>query len=74
MRRRAATGRIMKKEKKSRPVADPFQVFNHALRFLAIDQAIRNIFGGDKNWGATTAPPTIDLAGAGVVTKYAKYE
>ena len=52
----------VKKNKKLRPVADPFGVFNHALRFLATDQAIRKIFGGDLNSGATIAPPTMVLS------------
>jgi hypothetical protein len=51
----------VKKSKTSRPVADPFQVFNHACRFLGTDQALRQIFGG-SDWTTTIAPPTMVLS------------
>jgi hypothetical protein len=50
------------KSKKQRAVSGPAQVFNHASRFLATDQAIRRIFGGNTDWGNTVAPPTMVLS------------
>ena len=51
----------MKRKLASRPVADPLQVFNHACRFLATDQALRRVFGG-SDWALTIAPPTMVLS------------
>ena len=52
----------MKRTKKSRETPDPHQVFNHGLRFLTTDQAVRRIFGGDPNWSPVIAPPTMVLS------------
>jgi hypothetical protein len=53
----------MKRTKKTaRETPDPHQVFNHGLRFLTTDQAVRRIFGGDPNWSPVIAPPTMVLS------------
>jgi hypothetical protein len=50
------------KPKKPAPVSDPQQIYNHANRFLGTDQAIRKIFGGNRDWSGTVAPPTMVLS------------
>jgi hypothetical protein len=53
---------MMQAAKPSRLVADPAEVYNHALRFLCTDQAIRRVFTPASGWGLIVAPPTMVLS------------